>query len=169
MRIVCTYPETLGLEDHLISMKRQVEEFEPARIAVDSLSAMERVGSLKSFREFVIGLTSHVKERQCTGLFTATTTSLMGGSSVTEGHISTITDAILLLRYVELMGEMRRGITVLKMRGSQHDKRIREFKIDATGMHIGGAFENITGILAGTPQQLVANEGAMLDMFRDRM
>jgi len=75
----------------------------------------------------------------------------MGGSSVTEGHISTLTDSIILLRYVEMFGEMKRGITVLKMRGSIHDKDIREFTIDGGGMHIGRAFRHVTGILAGAP------------------
>ena len=75
----------------------------------------------------------------------------MGGSSITESHISTLTDSIILLRYVEMFGEMKRGLTVLKMRGSMHDKRIREFSIDADGMHLGRPFRNVTGILAGAP------------------
>ena len=46
-------------------------------------------------------------------------------------------------------GTVRRGLTVLKMRGSMHDKRIREFTIDGRGMHIGAPFRDISGILAG--------------------
>ena len=53
---------------------------------------------------------------------------------------------------------MRRGITVLKMRGSQHDKEIREFLIDGQGMHIGRAFQNVVGILAGNPMHAEASE-----------
>ncbi len=166
LKIICAYPEILGLEDHLLRMKKEIERFGPTRVAVDSLSAMERVSTGKSFREFVIGLTSFIKERETAGLFTATTTSLMGGTSVTEAHISTITDSIILMRYVELMGEMRRGLTVLKMRGSWHDKAIREYEIDDAGMHIGKAFKNVGGILAGTPIQLVQGETEkMADMF----
>jgi circadian clock protein KaiC len=78
----------------------------------------------------------------------------MGGSSITETHISTLTDSIILLRYVEMFGEMKRGITVLKMRGSIHDKGIREFTIDPHGMHLGRRFRNVTGVLAGTPVHL---------------
>lgn len=92
------------------------------------------------------------------GLFTATTPTLLGGASVTEGHISTITDSIILLRYVELYGEMRRGLTVLKMRSSKHDTEIREFSIDDGGLHIGNAFRNVSGILAGNPRQVPAGE-----------
>jgi circadian clock protein KaiC len=53
---------------------------------------------------------------------------------------------------------MLRGITVLKMRGSAHDKQIREFIIDSLGMHIGNPFKNVTGILAGNPRQAPSGE-----------
>jgi circadian clock protein KaiC len=151
LRVVCNYPEVLGLEDWLLSIQRTVVEFKPQRLALDSLSALERVGTIRAFREFVIGFTSFIKHQEITGLFTSTTPSLMGGTSITEAHISTLTDSIILLRYVEMFGEMKRGITVLKMRGSIHDKGIREFTIDETGMHLGRPFRNVTGILAGTP------------------
>ena len=149
LKVVCEYPEIAGLEDHLINMKAIIDQFKPNRVAVDSLSALERISTLKGFREFVIGLTSFIKHQEIIGLFTATTPTLTGGTSVTETHISTITDSIILLRYVELYGEMRRGVTVLKMRGSMHDKDIREFTIDGSGMHVGKSFQNVTGILSG--------------------
>jgi circadian clock protein KaiC len=151
LRVVCDYPEVAGLEDWLIRIKAIVEEFRPKRVAVDSLSALERGGSIKAFREFVIGISSFIKHQEITGLFTSTTPTLMGGTSITESHISTLTDSIILLRYVETFGEMRRGMTVLKMRGSVHDTDIREFTIDQDGMHLGRPFRHVTGILAGTP------------------
>lgn len=151
LRVIPVYPETLGLEDHLITIKKEIAQFKPSRVAIDSLSALERISTVKSFREFIVGLTSHIKHQEIAGLFTATTPNLMGGTSVTEAHISTITDSIILLRYVETFGEMRRGMTVLKMRGSMHDKDIREFAIDHRGMHIGKPFREVSGILAGRP------------------
>lgn len=163
LKVVCVYPEVSGLEDHLLTMKNTIDEFKPNRVAVDSLSALERVSTLKSFREFIIGLTSYIKHKEIAGLFTSTTTSLMGGSSITEGHISTITDSIILLRYVESFGEMRRGITVLKMRGSRHDKNIRELTIDAHGMHIGRPFNDVSGIISGNPHHIIRNEVDRLD------
>lgn len=168
LRVVCVYPESMGLEDHLIKMKAIIDDFSPNRLAVDSLSALERVSTLKGYREFVIALTSFIKHHEIAGLFTATTPSLMGGTSVTEAHISTITDSIILLRYVEMFGEMRRGVTVLKMRGSMHQKEIREFSIDGHGMHVGKAFRNVTGILAGFPHQLPEEELSRLHtLFKD--
>jgi circadian clock protein KaiC len=151
LRVVCDYPEVVGLEDWLVRIKAMIEEFGPSRVALDSLSALERGGSVKAFREFVIGISSFIKHQEITGLFTATTPAPMGGPSITESHISTLTDSIILLRYVEAFGEMKRGLTVLKMRGSIHDKDICEFTIDQDGMHVGRPFRHVTGILAGTP------------------
>ncbi len=167
LKLVCEYPESASLEDHLIRIKAAIEEFKPERVAVDSLSALERVSSLKSFREFTIGLSSFIKHKEIPALYTATTSTLLGGSSTTESHISTTTDSIILLRYVEVYGQMRRGLTVLKMRGSMHDKDIREFTIDSQGMHIGKPFRNIFGILSGNFSHVAPNELERLDrMFQ---
>jgi circadian clock protein KaiC len=149
LRVICAYPEVASLEDHLIDIKTEIDDFQPRRVAIDSLSALERISTFKSYREFMLGVTSFIKDRETAGLFTSTTPALLGGTSITEAHISTITDSIILLRYVEIFGEMRRGLTVLKMRGSGHDKGIREFVIDGHGMHIGNPFRNIAGILSG--------------------
>ena len=151
LMVHCEYPEMRSLEDHLLRIKRLVEEFRPQRVAVDSLSALERIGPRKAFRQFVIGLTSFIKDQSISGLFTNTTPTLVGGSSVTESHISSLTDSIILLRYVEMFGEMRRGLMVLKMRGSAHEKDIREITIDGSGMHLGEPFRSVSGILSGTP------------------
>ena len=151
LKVVCDYPEIMGLEDHLLRIKTHLDEFQPNRVVVDSLSALERVSTMKGFREFIVGLTSFIKHQEIAGFFTSTTPTLLGGTSITEAHISTITDSIILLRYVELFGEMRRGLTVLKMRGSAHDKRIREFVIDSDGLHIGQPFRDVSGILSGHP------------------
>jgi len=151
LKVVCDYPDVQGLEDWLVTIQAIIKDFKPKRVALDSLSALENVGTAKAFREFVIGLTSFIKHQEITGMFTSTTASLMGGDSITESHISTLTDSIILLRYVEMFGDMKRGLTVLKMRGSWHDKAIREFTIDKGGMQMGRAFRNVTGILSGSP------------------
>lgn len=158
LMVVCNYPEVMGLEDHLVSMRAAINTFRPNRVAIDSLSALERISTVRGFREFVISLTSFIKHQEIAGLFTSTTPTLLGGTSVTEAHISTITDSIILLRYAEIDGEMRRGMTVLKMRGSAHDKNIREFTIDQHGMHIGEPFRNVSGILAGNPTMSAGDE-----------
>jgi hypothetical protein len=65
---------------------------------------------------------------------------------------------IILLRYVEVFGEVRRGIAILKMRGSDHEKTIREITIGPDGTRLGAPFRTTTGILAGTPLQLLGEE-----------
>ncbi|MFL5613423.1 MAG: circadian clock protein KaiC [Gemmatimonadaceae bacterium] len=160
LKVVNQYPHAMPMEDHLVRMRDTIADYKPQRLAVDSLSALERVFSLRSFREFVISLTSTLKQQSITTLFTSTTPSLLGGGSVTEKHISTLTDSIILLRYVESVGHMRRSINVLKMRGSPHDSSFREFSIDSEGMHIGEPFRDINGILTGNPQLVaVGNRG----------
>lgn len=158
LMLECDYPEVADLEDHLFRIKAAIDKFKPHRVAVDSLSALERISSPKGFREFILSLTAYIKQKEIVGLFTNTTPTLMGGTSISEANISTITDLIILLRYVEMFGEMRRGLTVLKMRGSMHDKDIREFVINNDGMHIDKPFRNISGILSGMPTQMSIEE-----------
>jgi len=167
LRVLCQYPEAMGLEDHLLMIRREIESFQPDRLVMDSISAMERVSNVRNFREFVIGLTSFLKESRVCSLFTSTTPELSGGESVTEAHISTITDVIMLLRYVEINGILRRGVAVIKMRGSQHDKQIREFIIDREGLHIQKPFKNIQNIILGIPSAMGPSERDHLgDMFK---
>lgn len=161
LRVTCQYPEVMGPEEHLVRIRDLVDDFEPQRVIVDSLSALERVTSMGTLREFVLGLSAFLKDRDITGLLTSTTERLVGPDSVTEGHISTVTDAIILLRYVERSGEIIRTLTVLKMRGSPHDKTIREFTIDSDGLHIGGMLRDAVGVLGGFSLQFPgrASEG----------
>jgi hypothetical protein len=82
----------------------------------------------------------------------------IGGTSVTEAHICTITDSLILLQYLEMCGEMRRGFTLLKMRGSKHDKDIYEFTIDGSEKDVSKPFRNIVGIWSGNPVHVASGE-----------
>jgi circadian clock protein KaiC len=158
LRVVCAYPESAGIEDHLISIKSAIQQFRPTRVAVDSLSAIERASSTRGFREFTLGLTSYIKEFEIAGLFTAATPMLFGNTSILDSHTATMTDSIILLRYLEVFGEMRRGLAVLKMRGSAHDKDIRELSIDGAGLHVGRPLREVTGILSGNSRHATIGE-----------
>jgi circadian clock protein KaiC len=149
LRIHSAFPESAGLEDHLIRMKNLIDEYRPQRITVDSLSALERGATAKAFREFVIGLSAYIKQEEIAGLFTVTTSDLSGGTTITDSHISTITDVVLLLRYIEGESEIRRALTVLKMRGSAHDKSVREFVISSDGIRIERPISQLRGFLTG--------------------
>jgi circadian clock protein KaiC len=169
LRLECAHPESAPMEDHLLRLKRLVDEMRPQRLVVDSLSALSRVGTPRGFREVVVELTSFARSRGLTTLLTAGTPSLGGEPSPTEEQVFPLTDTIVLLRYVEVYSEMRRGVAVLKMRGSAHDREIRELTIDDAGAHIGAPFRNVGGILTGrTPQYSPREElERMAGLFRE--
>jgi circadian clock protein KaiC len=158
LKIICAYPESAGLEDHLQIIKSEIAEFKPARIAIDSLSALARGVSNNAFRQFVIGVTGFAKQEEITGFFTNTTDQFMGSHSITDSHISTITDTILMLQYVEIRGEMSRALNVFKMRGSWHDKGIREYSISESGPDIKESFHNFERIISGSPTRVGVDE-----------
>ncbi|NEO29008.1 MAG: circadian clock protein KaiC [Symploca sp. SIO3C6] len=162
LKIICSYPESAGLEDHLQIIKSEIAIFKPSRMAIDSLSALARGVSNNAFRQFVIGVTGYAKQEEITGFFTNTTDQFMGSNSITNSHISTITDTILMLQYVEIRGEMSRAINVFKMRGSWHDTSIREYAISADGPDIKDSFRGYEGIISGSPTRININERSEL-------
>jgi circadian clock protein KaiC len=162
LRILCSYPESAGVEDHLQIIKSEIQEFKPARIAIDSLSALARGVSNNAFRQFIIGVTGYAKQEEITGFFTNTTDQFMGSHSITDSHISTITDTILMLQYVEIRGEMSRALNVFKMRGSWHDKGIREYTITERGPRITDSFRDYERIISGSPTRISINEKSEL-------
>lgn len=147
VRLLAIYPERMGLEDLLQRIGREIERYGPRRVVLDSLTALERVSSARPFREFVVRLCALLKEHEIAGLFTNTSAMISGGESVTDAYVSTITDGIVLLRYAEVDGEVRRAITCLKMRGSDHDRRVREFHITPDGMVVGEPIEGASGLV----------------------
>lgn len=162
LKIICAYPESTGLEDHLQSIKSEMTQFKPSRIAIDSLSALARGVTNNAFRQFVIGVTGYTKQEEITGFFTNTTEQFMGSQYITDSHISTITDTIIILQYVEIRGEISRAINVFKMRGSWHDKGIREYTISAEGPQITDSFRDYERVISGSPTRISVNEKAEL-------
>jgi circadian clock protein KaiC len=140
LRILVAAPESAPLEDHLMRMKETIEEFRPDRVAIDSLTALQRISTVKTFREYLLGLTFYIKNNALLGLFTMAGVDILAGNSPDELHLSTTSDAIVSLRYVGLDGALRRSVSVLKMRGSDHDKAVREYTITDSGMQVGEGF-----------------------------
>ncbi len=136
LRIMAEAPESATLEDHLLRMQRAIAEFRPDRVAIDSLTALQRISTARSFREYLLGMSFHVKQSALLGLMTVASEDL--GTGGHGGlHVSTVSDTIVVLQYVVRDSEIARAINVLKMRGSDHDKAIREYRVDDSGMHIG--------------------------------
>ena len=139
-------------------VRSEITSFRPSCFAIDSLSALARGVSNNAFRQFVIGVTGFAKQQEITGFFTNTLDQFLGLHSITESHISTITDTILLLQYVEIRGEICRAINVFKMRGSWHDKGIREYVITDKGPDIRDSFRNLERIISGSPTRVMVDE-----------
>jgi circadian clock protein KaiC len=58
---------------------------------------------------------------------------------------------VILIRYFETAGEVRQAISVVKKRGSQHERTIREFQLDEGGIRVGEPLRHFRGILTGVP------------------
>ncbi|MFH5805015.1 circadian clock protein KaiC [Alienimonas sp. DA493] len=151
LKVRSEYPENRGLEGHLYGIRRQIELFRPKRIVIDSISALERISTPRTFREFLIGLSSHLKRERICALLTATSPHMVGPAGKVGAHISTLTDAIVLLRYLEQGEEVGRSLSVIKMRGSQHDKHVRRFTIDNDGIHLGEPVREVNAVIGNIP------------------
>jgi circadian clock protein KaiC len=160
VQLVCHYPEDLKAEQYFLMIQKLIVDNKVQRIALDSLSALQRIYSEEKFREFVIGLNAFLKMHDVTSLLTNTTSQLLGITEITETHLSTATDNIIILKYVELGGRMRRLLSVLKQRGSAHRKELVEFEVTTdSGIQIIGPFEGIENLMSGSARKIQISFG----------
>ncbi|KQP21989.1 circadian clock protein KaiC [Pseudorhodoferax sp. Leaf267] len=82
---------------------------------------------------------------------------LIGMNMKSPVDASYLADAVVLLRYFEADGEVRQAISVLKKRGGAHERSIREFSMDSTGIRIGQPLRQFRGILTGVPTSNTPN------------
>ena len=76
---------------------------------------------------------------------------LIGAQMVTPIDATYLADAVLLLRYFEAAGELRQAISIVKKRGSRHERTIREFRLDQGGIVVGEVLREFRGVLTGMP------------------
>lgn len=169
LRFVIDYPEVRTFEEHLVRIQAAAADIGARRVVLDSMTSLRRSGPTRNFDEFAIGLTAYLKDQEMTGIMTTGQASLVGPEvRATQEHVSALSDAIVLLRYVEVYGEVRRVVAVLKQRGSSHDKAIREYTITSDGVHIGAPLRTTTGLMSGRTTQLDSIESARVgEMFPD--
>jgi circadian clock protein KaiC len=77
--------------------------------------------------------------------------------------VTYLADTVMLLRYFEAMGEVRRAVSVIKKRAGQHEKSIREYTIDEHGVTVGPPLTSFQGVLRGVPNFVGAGSGLMGD------
>jgi circadian clock protein KaiC len=73
------------------------------------------------------------------------------GSMHSVIDVSYLADCVLLLRYFEARGRIRKAVSVVKKRGGLHDTAIRDFSMSAAGLAIGGPLDDFRGVLTGVP------------------
>jgi circadian clock protein KaiC len=73
------------------------------------------------------------------------------GEVRSDVDLSYLSDAIILMRFFEAAGSVRRGLSVVKTRISDHEPTIREFKLGPDGLTIGAVLRDFDGVLSGTP------------------
>jgi circadian clock protein KaiC len=147
--LIDIYPDKL-----LYEIVRLVERTGAKRLVVDSISSMESSSfSSGQVREFLLQMVAFLKSRGVNSfltylageMFSAQGTRLLGQATATSLRLSSIVDGIIILRYVEQGGEVKKALNILKMRGSAHDKRIFEFTISRAGLILGEPFDGIAG------------------------
>lgn len=74
--------------------------------------------------------------------------------------VTYLADTVLVLRYFEAAGQVRRAMSVLKKRAGRHENTIREFSIDSTGLRIGSPLDKFQGVLRGVPQYVAGQTGS---------
>jgi circadian clock protein KaiC len=74
------------------------------------------------------------------------------GPQETPVDISYLSDAVIMVRYFEARGQVRRALSVVKKRTGNHEHTIREFRLTGTGIHIGPPLSEFRGVLTGTPE-----------------
>ena len=144
----------LSIDEIVLLLISEIRRRRASRVVIDSLSGFE-LALAPAFRDdFRQSL-----QRMVTALSVAGVTVLMTSEledRYTDLRFSPygtafLTDAIIVQRYIEVESRLRRVTAVIKVRASAHSDELREYTIDATGMHINQKLPDQEGLLGGRP------------------
>ena len=160
-RLVCTSPDLLlgaQQDEHLLD--EPIRQVKARRIVVDSLSQLQmHLKEKEVVRKEAYRLLMGFKTKGLTSIAIWETPQLLGDSlTLTEVGLSFVVDSIVLLRLVEMESSMRKVMAVLKMRGSDHDKRLREFEITTRGISVGQPFSGYESVMTGNARKSFGDE-----------
>jgi circadian clock protein KaiC len=133
LKIIAVRPTTRGLENHLASICKDLDEFRPKVAAVDPITNLISIGTPTSVKAMLTRLVDILKGRQITALFT---NLMVGDRAETNTEISSLMDTWIMVRDFEIEGSRRRLIYVLKSRGMEHSADVREFTISSRGVRV---------------------------------
>ncbi len=97
-------------------------------------------------------LMSYLAQRGVTTLLTLAQHGVFSSVSGSQAEVSYLADSLLMLRFFEAKGEVRKAISVLKKRSGGHELTIREFQITDHGVRVGGPLREFQGVLTGVPE-----------------
>ena len=159
-------PAELSPGEFAQRVRRQVEDRGACVVAIDSLNGY--LASMPQEQQLVLQLhelLSYLNQRGVVSILINPQEGLLGSMQSTL-NISYVADAVLLLRFFEAEGRIRKAISVLKNRAGGHEDAIREFRIDADGVRVGEPLVAFKGVLTGTPEYTGERSPLMEDRGR---
>jgi circadian clock protein KaiC len=147
LRFEAARPSLYGFEMHLAHMNRDIEQFSPAVIVVDPISAFR--GAPFEIHATLIRIADICKTRGVTALFTSLS-SVGDQMDESERGVSSLMDTWISLRDMEANGERNRVLYLLKSRGMSHSKQLREYRLTDHGIEMIDVYVGPDGVLTGT-------------------
>jgi circadian clock protein KaiC len=164
LRFEAARPSLFGFEMHLARMNRDIEQFEPATIIVDPISAFR--GPSTEIHATLVRLADICKTKGITAVFTSLS-AVDEQMSESERSVSSLMDTWISLRDVEADGERNRILYLLKSRGMSHSKQIREYELSNDGVHLTTPYLGPEGVLTGAAR--MAQEAREREADRERL
>ncbi|MBM3881288.1 MAG: hypothetical protein FJ387_16445 [Verrucomicrobia bacterium] len=133
-------------------IRRDVEEQHRRIVMIDSIAGYALSMRGRDLTTNLHALGMYLKSVGVTLLLINETENITGEFRATDGNVSYLSDNIVFLRYLELDGQMRKAIGVLKKRAGDFEKTLREIEITRYGLKVGKPLTGLRGILGGTPE-----------------
>jgi circadian clock protein KaiC len=154
--VINTRTLDLSIDEILHDLVTMIKEKKAKRVVIDSLSGFELALSSifrDNFRESLYRLVAVLTGMGATVMMTAELEDRYEMLRFSSYGNAFLADAIIMQRYIELDGQLRRVVSVVKVRGSAHSKDVRFFDIDGDTINIGERLAGYSGILSGQPVQ----------------
>jgi len=154
LELIYLRPLDLSVDEALAAILEAVERLKAKRVVIDSLSGFEVALAptfREDFRESLYRLVGTLTATGVTVFMTAEVSEAFSEARFTSEKVSFITDEIIVQRYVEMKGELKRVMAVIKMRGSDHTHEFRSYEVTARGVVVGGSLTEYDGIITGVP------------------
>jgi circadian clock protein KaiC len=145
-------PAELSPGELVHAVRTAVEDAGAALVIIDSLNGYLQAMPGERFLAIQLHeLLSYLAQRNVATILVSAHQGLMGPNMQAAVDATYLADAVVLMRFFEAKGEIRQAVSVIKKRGSDHERTIREFGFRHGGIHVGEALRHFRGILTGVP------------------